>query len=323
MDEIDYEVISHLNNLVRITSKILDVYKLLIILDCTSLKSPNYNSTKDSLIDRLVTLKFAENEEYEYINESYYNITTILDYLDEMNIEDNEKNHYNNLIFTRIYEKLSKQETYKGIEENDEGIIKDITKFKKYQIISEGFDEEDALNIYLELSTLLSNSMTIRYASMLEDEIKNNENGIIFLRMRYEEAFANPGSLEDELIKVKFGRLPRTFDKDLDNNLGINPKTFKKFIHEELMDCLLDILNKINNSKNEFELSACIVTFKSYLLYASEYDIKRAIGAVSSIIKDNTIKEELTSYIYQSDKYKQEQNIDLNNIKNKGGIYGR
>ena len=320
-EEFDYETIEKLNELIKITYSIKKIYDLLLFLevnkripaDYDSNTLPiNYEDNKKEALNMLASLKLKEDEIYEYFEEDYLRAVDALDYLDEKENERNNMTHNDELCFTRIYEKLSKIELIKGIEQDFEENITEINKTQKFKcLLNDGLTEEEASYFYLDYSSILDNSISNRYISLLDHEIMHGDKPFIYLKAKLEEAFASPNKLEDTLLHYSFNRHPKNLSEELKPNYEIKLTTLLEFITLEINDNLLDIVNKINNTENETELKTCIILFKTYLLYLDDANIKRAIGLTEALINDENIKELLISLIYKAKELQKQENEDL------------
>ena len=312
--EYDLDVLEHLDNLAKLSINILNIYKRLLVLESQKKDSPYYNEIKELLIQSLTSLKQTESEEYNFFSDNYSNAVYALDYLEE-NYEacSDLMDHDAMLCYTRVHEKLSQIEIIQGINDEYEENKRDVTETKKYKLLRKlGYDEEDAVFLYLDYSSILDDSISLRYASLLEDEIASKPNKEDYIKMRLEESFASPNDLEDTLITLKFGPIPRNLDEELTPPYNFTLEAKRAFIKSEIDDCLLDIVNKINNTKDKYELASCIILFKTYLLYLTDEDIKRVIGLVSAWIQDENLSEELTKLTYSYKELQASQNKDNN-----------
>lgn len=312
--EFDEEVLEHLDNLTRITIEILNIYKRLLNLEINSRDSLYYHELKDLLIQSLAALKQEESDEYNYFSENYGRAVYALDVLeDNYEASSNNMDHNALLCYTRMHGKLCQIETIQGINEEYETNKREVTSTEQYKILRQyGYSEEDAVFLFLDYTDILSNSISLRYASLLEDEIETEPNKEDYIRMRYEESFASSNDLEDTLLTLKFGRIPRKLSDELKTPYGFLEEAKKAFIKYEIDSSLLDIINKINNSKNGYEYAQCKALFKAYLLYVPDDEIKRIIGSISALIQEENISEELTQIAFSHKELKKSQNQDNN-----------
>ena len=273
-EEQEYELFNELKKLTNITNHILNVYKILIILDSLSKNNPNYIEIKKHLLDKLSSLLLLEK-----------NFKTF----------DLNKDYYLYLIFTRIKNKLSKIELYQGIQLNDEEIITSIEHLKQYQLLIQDnlLDEENLIN-YLETYYSFNYSLNLTYASILLHEINNNEDNSLFIKMLYEESFSSSSKLEDDLLNNSFNNIP---------NIQLNIP--EKFIKLELSELITNILNNLNSTKNNFLFNQLIILFITYLSYLNNNELNKVSKLIKDIIQDKDLQEELLNYIINIDNYKQ------------------
>ena len=310
-NELYEEVKQYLEELIRITYAIKEVYDMLSYLYAFGPLIKEFETKKLNILNKLRALKKQENDIYEYFKEEYTRATYALNILEE-NEENNTSMKKKELIcYDRIHDKLSVIEIEEGIKEDYENNIDDLKAFKKFKILTKaGIDEEEATIIYLDYSKILDTSLSVRYASLLEDEIMKGNTPFIFIKERLNEAFKSPNDLEDILLNINFNRLPRNLNEELKPNYSLDPNLINEFIRLEIEDCLLEVLNKINITKDQNELKVLIIQYKTYLLYLTDFDIKRTISFIESWIQDDNLREYLTQMAFNYHEYQKNQNID-------------
>ena len=310
--EYDPEVLSHLETLTKLTIDIFNIYQKLISLEIHKEDVKSFELIKELLIYNLNYIKRLEEFEYDYFSEDYGRAVCALDFLDE-NYEGSKDmlKHNELLCYTRIYERLSKIEIIDGISQEYAENKHEVTSTPKYRILQRsGYNEEEAVFFCLDYSATLSASISLRYASMLEDEIATRDNNADLIKMRYEEAFASPDNLEDALIRVRFGHIKRNLREELIPPYDIDKKVLQEFIMSDINSCLLDLVNKINNHKGQAEKDSCFALFKTYLLYIQDDDLPRVIALIESLIIDYDIKEALVQIAYQYKDLQKAQNVE-------------
>ncbi len=308
-EELDYDMLNHFNELIRVTLKISNYYKSLIMLEVFKKNNLNYNEIKDELINKLSSLLLIEEDIYNYFSMNYFATSTALDYLeDNYKFMNHKMSNFQILSFTRIKNKLSKIELYQDIENNDEKLISDIKSLKKYQVLKlDNLNDSENIYMYLELYYSFSNSLNMTYAGVLLNEMHNSNDTTLLIKMLYEESFASSSDLEKELIKNRFNKVPNASI----NTYNMSEDTFKSFINLELSDLISDLLNKINTIKEHNELNQSIILFITCLLYLNKNELNKVTNLVKRTIKNEEIKNELIHYINNIEIYKPKNNNEM------------
>lgn len=309
-EEFNIATLEHLEEITKLSFSIKQIYNRLIYLEIHRKNISDYEKRKKTLIQKLVTFKTKEEQEYEYFMDDYTTASEALDFLSEQ--VNDSMSEENKLIFDRINGKLSWIEIFQGINQNPEAIYDEyLYDWERFQILlKNGLSMQEALDFHADYYSVMDDSISFRFVSFIDDEIKQKEREADFIRMKFEESFTCANSLEDYLIRINFGYVKKNLDEEIEPNYPIATSIRKKYVLSQMKDLVIELVNDINNATDNFKLGRLILLFKTYILYFDQKDLKMLIETVNAMIKNQDIAELLIDYINHYTDLKNNQNRD-------------
>lgn len=291
----------------KITFEISKCYQRLVFLEINKNYNLNYEEEKIAIINKLKALKIIEDSLYEKLSKNpYYLIQTtkfILDNKLSSTVKDNlSADMVENLIRLRIENKIV------NLASNNEIIDRTIIMKDKNNNVLISLPN-DIANI---LERLYEDSFEFRIASLINQELENNDTDTYFIEKKYWQTFLNH-KLENYYVDNGFTNVLNTFSKDIITPSEIDEKKQEEYfcyVSFTLLKSYLEELIEISPSKEATDL---IMRFKVALLYLKPEYLKIIKDLINELkFKSFIIGQTLINVLNNFEQYKKLQDKDIN-----------